>query len=354
MLLDVAGIVLSLLVILAAAELFTNGVEWLGARLNLGAGVVGSILAAVGTALPESMVAAIGILVGTARSKEVGVGATLGAPFLLSTLAFTVTGLAVLGYSRRRRGGTRLEIDCSILKRDMRSFVAMYALALAAAFVPLHAARVAISLILVAGYALYLRANFSETGAPVVELKPLHIGRVLNSLRRSVGRRALSDDDPPPMAYILLQFSISLAIIVGAAHYFVHAAQAVALQLGFSAMLFSMIVAPIMTELPEKANSVVWVRQDKDTLALGNITGAMVFQSSMIPALGISLTPWALRGNRSALLSMGIALFNSLVLLLSSRRVKPDGEDRTTVSAWFMVGAGFLYFVWLTQLLYTR
>jgi len=354
MLLDVAGVAASLIMIFASAELFTNGVEWLGARLNVGRHVVGSIMAAIGTALPESMIAVVGILVGTARSKEVGVGATLGAPFVLSTLAFMVTGLAVLGYSRRRKGGTRLDIDCSTLKRDMRSFMSMYALALAAAFIPFRGARIAISLALVAGYALYLRANLSETGLPQEQLKPLHLTRVFGSLRRNIAAQRPSDNDPPPTVHILLQFSISLAIIVGAAHYFVHAAQAVALQLGMSAVVFSMIVAPIMTELPEKANSVVWVRQGKDTLALGNITGAMVFQSSLIPALGISLTPWALREHSSALLSMGIALFNSLVVLLSSRRVKPDADDRTTVSAWFMVGPGLLYFVWLVEALWTR
>ena len=42
----------SLLVILAGAELFTNGVEWIGEGFGLSEGVVGSVLAAVGTALP--------------------------------------------------------------------------------------------------------------------------------------------------------------------------------------------------------------------------------------------------------------------------------------------------------------
>ena len=40
------------------------------------------------------------------------------------------------------------------------------------------------------------------------------------------------------------------------------------------------MIAPIATELPEKFNSLIWVRQGKDTLAMGNITGAMVFQSA--------------------------------------------------------------------------
>ncbi len=42
-----------------------------------------------------------------------------------------------------------------------------------------------------------------------------------------------------------------------------------------------LLVAPIATELPEKFNAVIWIRQGKDTLAMGNITGAMVFQASI-------------------------------------------------------------------------
>jgi Ca2+/Na+ antiporter len=44
----------ALAVVLGAAVLFTNAVEILGGRLKLGQGAVGSVLAAVGTALPES------------------------------------------------------------------------------------------------------------------------------------------------------------------------------------------------------------------------------------------------------------------------------------------------------------
>src|SRR4026207_2451504 len=91
----------ALVVILLAAELFTNGIEWFGHKLNLAEGAVGSVLAAVGTALPETMIPLIAILLaGTRADSEsghaIGVGAILGAPFMLSTLAMFVTGLGVL------------------------------------------------------------------------------------------------------------------------------------------------------------------------------------------------------------------------------------------------------------------
>ena len=71
-------LVISLFVILAGAELFTNGVEWVGEGFGLSEGAVGSVLAAVGTALPETMIPIIAIAFGSGESSEaVGVGAIL-------------------------------------------------------------------------------------------------------------------------------------------------------------------------------------------------------------------------------------------------------------------------------------
>src|SRR5439155_13856194 len=89
----------SLVLILAAAEYFTNGVEWVGEHFGLSEGVVGSVLAAVGTALPETILPLVAIALGHASGKEIGVGAILGAPFMLSTLSLFVVGVSVLVFA---------------------------------------------------------------------------------------------------------------------------------------------------------------------------------------------------------------------------------------------------------------
>jgi cation:H+ antiporter len=65
---EVVLLVLSFAVILAGALLFTNAIEWIGHKLSLGEGAVGSLLAAVGTALPETLIAIVA-LVGATRSE---------------------------------------------------------------------------------------------------------------------------------------------------------------------------------------------------------------------------------------------------------------------------------------------
>src|SRR5437870_8331393 len=74
---------MSLFLILLSAELFTNGIEWVGESFGLSEGAVGSVLAAVGTALPETLLPLVAILLGHGTSGEdIGIGAILGAPFM--------------------------------------------------------------------------------------------------------------------------------------------------------------------------------------------------------------------------------------------------------------------------------
>src|SRR5512140_2763034 len=132
---DLIVLAISFVVILAGAELFTNGIEWFGHKLELGEGAIGSVLAAVGTALPETMIPFIAIVFGGgAAGKDVGVGAILGAPFMLSTLTMFVTGTAILLLRRRRATGELLTVDVQVLRHDMVWFAIAYGIAVGAAF----------------------------------------------------------------------------------------------------------------------------------------------------------------------------------------------------------------------------
>src|SRR2546423_12646393 len=92
----------SLAVILLGCDLFTNGIEWAGKKLSLSEGAVGSVLAAVGTCLPETLIAVLAILFGRSAGnggEGIGIGAILRAPVMLSTLAFFITRAAGLVFS---------------------------------------------------------------------------------------------------------------------------------------------------------------------------------------------------------------------------------------------------------------
>ena len=303
MLVDIVLLIVSFGVILLGAELFTNAIEWFGKKLGLGTGMVGSVLAAVGTALPETMIPVIALVfVGGHAAEEVGIGAILGAPFMLSTAAMFVTGVAVLTFARTRRRAKTLNIDQRIVGRDLRFFLGMYIVAIALGFFgekPVWL-RIGAGVALVAAYVLYVyRTSQDPHGEHEAEeeLNPLRLQPNLTT---------------PHMWVVVLQLVVSLGAIAGGAQLFVREISILAPIVGITPLVLSLVIAPLATELPEKFNSVLWVRQRKDTLAMGNISGAMVFQSCIPVAVGLWYTPWVL--DRVAIASGAIAVGSGLFL----------------------------------------
>jgi cation:H+ antiporter len=263
---------------------FTNAVEWLGHRLNLGHGAVGGLLAAVGTALPESMIPIVAVLGGGGEEAvEIAIGAIIGAPFLLGTVAMLLVAISAIAFRRRREQGEEVTVDNSSTRRDLTCFLVLFPIGIAAGVIATsQPVQLAVAALLLLGYAFYSRRTVEKAGDAddEEELNPLHFDR--------------SKDDPPSTAQIVLQFAVSLAAIIGGAELFVGAIESIASSLGVSALVLSLVLAPLATELPEKFNSVIWMRKGKDVLAVGNITGAMAFQATIPVAFGLAATSWEL------------------------------------------------------------
>ena len=330
MLYDGIMLLASLSVILLASLAFTNGVELLGARLKLHQGATGSILAAVGTALPETIIPVIAVVVYRADLKavQVGIGAIAGAPFMLATLAFFVTGAAVLFYSAIGRRPRIMQTDTRVISRDLSFFLCLYGAAVLTTFV--HAffpLRVMVAIVLMLSYIWYVRRTIQAEGMQHGELDLLHLARLLRT-----GNHTL---------LIILQVVAALAFMIWGADLFVRYVSGLSLAMGMSPLILSMIVTPIATELPEKLNSVIWTGQRKDTLALGNITGALVFQSCFPIVFGLLFTPWDLHG--APLISAMIALAGA-ALVLAWIRVK------RTLNTYILLMGGPLYAVFVVYI----
>jgi cation:H+ antiporter len=319
--LDILILIGAFVVILLGAELFTNGIEWFGRKLGLAEGAVGSVLAAVGTALPETMIPIIAILSGggSESSHGIGVGAILGAPFMLSTLAMFVTGVAVLYVARNRPKRDEMIVDTKVLAHDMRYFGIAYAIAIGAAFLPLEPSwlKWIVALVLIGIYAWYVKGHFEDD--PSVDLEDLAPLR-FNRLDRATPNDALAI---PRLRIVNIQVLAALGLIIVGAIFFVGSVEHLATTIGIDPVILALVIAPIATELPEKFNSVIWVRQGKDTLAMGNITGAMVFQSTIptVVALLFAADAWHFSADsRVAFLSAGIAFAASAVIFIPMAR----------------------------------
>ena len=313
-------LIVTLLVILIGAEIFTNALEHLGERLKISEGITGSIFAAVGTALPETMVPLVAIFSSASTQEvreEVGVGAILGAPLMLSTL----TMLLMAVFAARRRGWMDdFHPERTGLNRDLSWFLFAFSMSIIAIFVPHQVAwvRVALAMTMVLIYFIYLMLTIRASAKLVANGHGTEAGEPL-FLVRLLGRLGLKTNMP----VVLLQLGLGLALIVVGAHGFVQGVEQLSVWFGISALVLSLLIVPLATELPEKINSILWIRKRKDTLAFGNITGAMVFQGSLLPAIGIMLTPWEPRREVVAGLILTVVASGYLLLMLRRGNLKP-------------------------------
>lgn len=294
---------LTIVGIIIACEAFTNSIEWLGKKLNLSEGAVGSVLAAVGTALPETIIPILAITAawtgGTQAGSDIGLGAIIGAPFMLSTLALAVTGTAAIVFARQGRRSAEIRVDVPLMRRDLGFFLIVYGLAVACSFIPSHPVKMGLGVLLIVAYGYYVKLTLDHPGELGEDLGPLYFAR---------------GQAEPGLGVVIAQVIAALAGIVLGAHFFVDQIAHLSVQLQIPALVLSLVVTPIATELPEKFNSVLWMRVRKDTLALGNITGAMVFQSTIPVTVGLWMTPWVLDAH--TLLGAGLALLSALTVYL--------------------------------------
>lgn len=345
---DLIIFLLSFVVILAGCEFFTNGVEWVGKRFCLSEGAIGSLLAAIGTALPETLIPLIAILMmGGEAGHEIGTGAILGAPFMLATLALFVCGASVFLFARRRQTKT-LHINGKLIRRDLTFFLLAYAIAAVAAFLPaeLQFVKLGVGIGLILIYLIYTYLTL-KTGESQEDSEPeaLYFHRVINKCTPASLRR--KEPGEPWTILIIVQVLASLAAIILGADMFVSQIRDIAAIIGINPLVLSLILAPLATELPEKFNSMLWIRQRKDTFAIGNITGAMVFQSCIPVTIGVLLTEWHLNlADKIQLLEaicIGIALFSGIVLYWRS------SEKELSVPA--LLFGGLLYLVFIAAVL---
>jgi len=250
----------SLILVVVASELFTNAIEWAGYVLNLGTGATGSLLAALGTSLPETVVPIVALATHSPAADSVATGAVLGSPFLLLTLGAGATGVAVV----LRGGARKLVIDRRQARRDLGVLPS--------------GARIVVGALLLLAYAMYVIATLRGSAAAGASPEPLHIVR-------------WRPGEPHPVL-VTVQLLIAVALLVVGSQLFVTALDRTASALQIPALVLALVIVPVATELPETLNSVLWVRTNDDMLAFGNVAGSATFQSCVLAAIGVVFTTW--------------------------------------------------------------
>ena len=330
MLLTIALLLGSAVVIYLSCEYFVNSIEWVGRRLGVAQSAVGTVLAAFGTALPETVVTFVAVVFGKdAAHKEIGVGAALGGPLALSTLAYAVVGVMFILHRKKMVNIFLSRADCDRLSRDQAWFMGIFALKIGLGLVA-FAIKPWLGILFLLAYGAYIWGEIRKedhADTEVHDLDPL---------------KFRPHDPQPSLAWALLQTSVALVVIFLSSQLFVTQLGAMAPWLGISPHLVALLLSPIATELPEILNAVIWVRQGKQTLALSNISGAMMIQATIPTALVLIFTPWMLDG---ALIWAGVVTMLSItgLYLLLRKGMLTGGRLACFGLFYVLFAAGFMW-----------
>ena len=306
-----------------ACEYFVNGVEWVGHKFHLGATATGTVLAAFGTALPESAVTFVAVIFGkTPQARDIGVGAAMGGPLVLATIAYAVVGAALWANRRRlRRSDCLVRVEHRRLARDQSWFLGIFLVKLGLGLV-VFALKPWFGVLFLAAYALYAwREMRSDDCVPEEEvLQPLML------------RPRHAD---PGLRWVAVQTLGALAVIAAASRLFVAQLEVIGELFALPPHLVALVLSPVATELPETVNALIWVRQGKERLALANISGAMMIQATIPSSLALFATPWLFD---TSLVVAGVLTVLAIVYLWRLfRRGHVDGR--------MLIPAGLLYAV---------
>ena len=311
-----------------ACEYFVNGIEWCGQRLNLSSTAVGTVLAAFGTALPESAVTFMAVVFGqTPQQKDIGVGAAMGGPLVLATVAYAVVGIALLlNRGHLSRDTATLTVDHNRLSQDQGTFLVIFIVKVALGLVA-FSFKPWLGVLFLAAYAIYVRSQLTSFDKPAENesLEPLKIS-------------PLAAD--PSLGWALVQTTLALIVIAFASHTFVAQLETIGDFLNWSPHVVALLLSPIATELPEVMNALIWVRQGKENLALANISGAMMIQATVPSALGLFFTPWRFD---APLIASAIATIGAIIYLWTSFRRGPvDARRLVPVALFYLAFAAFV------------
>lgn len=373
--------------ILVACQVFTNAIENLGDKLNLNHEFTGSILAAVGTALPETILPLVAIYmasqgIGGAEAKnDIAIGAIIGAPFMLTTLAIFLLGLSIFVNRKKRaevfsrrfpdrdpKDSEYLMVNSNHLKRDLIFFLVTFGLSVSATFLSTSYINQLINYLCTKEWGVKIISLFQLEAMPnaciddlgnglriafVIVILLSYVFYIIRTYQASAEEIGDEEDETPELYMtlytklpdslltVIIQTLIGLAGIIYFAHDFVKAIEHVSEAINISPLVLSLIISPVATELPEKVNSWIWSSEGKDTLAMGNLSGAMVFQSAIPCSIGILLTPWYL--DRVVFLCVSLAIIAASILLI---KVLTKGK----ISYQTLLFTGSLYLVYLLMI----
>jgi cation:H+ antiporter len=315
----------SMVIVLFAAVIFVNAVEYLGYRLNLGHSFVGAIIAPLFTSIPELTVFLVAVFaVGQTAGQEVGIGTLFGQPFMASSLSYGLVGLAALvGFLIKRRHRSYLVVESNLAIPYVFITILFPLTVVPGLLAASGFTKYAFGLVFFGAFLLYIWMMFRRREEGLIEeVEDCYLYRYGGRIIRL------------PLISALIQILVAAAGLYIGSEGMVHSVIALAAGINMSPLGLALIVVPAATAIPETTSALIWGYRGKDTLSLGSLVGEKILYSTFYPAMGLFLTSWAL--DRHAYFSVLATTVISFILLLFILRKKMP---------WWGLCLGLFFFV---------
>ncbi|MEM4281964.1 MAG: hypothetical protein QXT61_04960 [Candidatus Caldarchaeum sp.] len=283
-----AGLAGSIAMLLLSTVAFVDAVEVLSSRLKLTRFATGALIAAVLTALPETIIAIISPFHEKASASLVGMGSVLAAP---SITVLVGAPLAALFW----RGQT---IHNGIAKNYL-FFAVFITFAVVLSQLSLGSLKFATATVFILLYLYLARSIYLETG----ELMDVGRASFLERLLRMESK-----------GVVLLQTAASTAgLLVGADLFLDVMSDSV------NPFALTLFFSPLATCLEEVLVAFYWVVKNKTDIALSLLSGENMIQSTFVAGVGMAFTEWRLPSS-SVTIAVIYALAASFMAVLALKR----------------------------------
>lgn len=340
--LAVAGFVVGIAGIVVASGEFLRAAEKIGERLKLPKFVMGVLLIALGTSLPELATA---VTSGIEGIDDIVIGNVLGAN---TVGVLVVLSLAVLLHGPLRMTAGVFAIDMPMVLATAILFALLAADGEISRF---DAALLLLSALMYLVYTVFYRDDDTQQVGIVAflgqVLRPGGASRSGAALRDGSAPRGIATGEAPlvpaahpaggepasgaeperrrpptPIWRTWLIFVVSIVLLAALARLMVDSLLVVVAELGLETQVFSFFALAIGTTLPEFFIVLRALRRDQGDLVLGNVVGSIMFNSLLVPGIAAVVVPQRLVMPEGMWMLLGSVIAALLLVVASiSRRI---------------------------------
>lgn len=296
----------SLLIVIKAADLLIFGISNYARKFGISDYLIGFIVLAIGTALPEMISSLIG---GAAGSSGIALGTVFGSCVITITLVLgTMTAAA----------GT-LDVSTKLLGKTKYLLLGLMLLPIILASDGMLSR--ADGIVLVASFMIYVGMLWTKEGT-------------LGRLKKNVKIKYLWKD--------MLVFLGALAALLLGARFLVFSSVVISQELGISSYIIALLVIGLGTSLPDLTVALKSVKKKHATIGFGNILGGITAAMLLILGIVSIIYPITLAGIGliSLLLTVIFFVFSMILVLFWVRKNQLVGWQGYTLIGIYLIFTG--------------